>query len=303
MHLHKLIAQFRVLVEKKTFIAAAENLFISQPTLTQNMQRLESALDVSLLVRNGKKISLTVYGDSLYQHACLLERNYRQAMLDIDTIKRSHRETLVLECGHAWSHGVLFKLMQRYMAQFPDVRIVIKNSNSAMGQQHLLKGECDLALGAIPAPDNRLSAIHYIPIFTTRFMLFCAPDHPLATSRHISQKRLSQSEWVVLRHESEEGEFEDPLLCSIPPERVRFEVFSVSNAIALVSQSHCILPLPLQLEQEATNRGLVPLDMAKAFSTFQTGIMYIDDVLKHGHKRAFIDTIIESKSHFGDDVS
>lgn len=69
MHLHKLIYQFKVLVDKKTFTSAAEALCISQPTLTQNIQRLESALEVSLLVREGKTLSLTVYGEHLYQHA------------------------------------------------------------------------------------------------------------------------------------------------------------------------------------------------------------------------------------------
>ncbi|HAV1831823.1 TPA: LysR family transcriptional regulator [Enterobacter hormaechei subsp. steigerwaltii] len=298
MYLHKLIFQFRVLADKKTFTAAAESLFISQPTLTQNMQRLESELDVPLLVRDPRGIVLTVYGESLYQHACLLDRNYRQAMQDIDTIKRSHRQSLVIECGHAWSHGVLFTLMQDYIARYPDIRMVIRNSNTESGQQHLLKGECDLALGAIPATENQITAINYLPIFTTRFTVFSSPAHPLAGQSAVTPQQLAGHEWVILRHVSENSEFEDPLLCSVPPDRVRFEVFSVSTAIALVKQSHCILALPLPLEQEARNRGLVPLALSAAYPSFQSGIMYIDDVMKHEHKKAFIDTLISSQARF-----
>lgn len=296
MYLHKLIFQFKILVDKKTFTAAAEALFISQPTLTQNMKRLESALEIPLLVRGSKTLSLTVYGESLYQHACLLDRNYQKAMLDIDAIKRSHRQTLVLECGHAWSHGVLFSLTRTYMAKYPHVRIVIKSCNSATGQNHLLKGECDIALGAIPAPDNRISAINYVPVFTTRFKLFCASDHPWAGKSGITEKHLRHSDWVILKHGEDEGEFNDPLLYHISPESIRFEVYSVSNAITLAQQSHCILALPLQLEQEAHRRGLVTLETTFTFPAFQTGVMYISDVLKYTHKKDFIDTIIASKA-------
>lgn len=298
MHLHKLIHQFKVLVDKKTFTSAAEALCISQPTLTQNIQRLESALEVSLLVREGKNLSLTVYGEHLYQHGCVLDRSYRQAMMDLDALKRSRRYTLVLECGHAWSHGVLFSLMQSYMQAYPDVRIAIRNSNSMLGQQHLLKGECDLALGAIPSPKARISSIHYLPIFSTRFMLFCAPEHPLTGALRIGTAQLNEYNWIVLKHEYEEGGTDDPLLCTIAPERVRFEVYSVSTAITLAKQNCCLLALPLQLKQEAQGRGLVALDITEAFTTFQTGIMYIDDVLKYPHKKAFIDMLISSQDRF-----
>ncbi|WP_449551282.1 LysR family transcriptional regulator [Lelliottia amnigena] len=298
MYLHKLIFQFKVLVDKKTFTAAAESLFISQPTLTQNMQRLEAELEISLLVREGKKISLTVYGETLYQHACLLDRNYQQALLSIDAIKYSHRQRLVIECGHAWSHGVLFNLMKDYIQLYPEIRMVIKNSNTVMGQHHLLKGECDLALGAIPSEENRIAAINYIPIFTTRFVLFCSREHRFASARWVSEEQLNESEWIILKHESENEEINDPLLCYISPEKVRFDVFSVSNAIALAKQTQCILALPVQLESEACLRGLVRFNIEKNIPSFQTGIMYIDDVLKYEHKKIFIETIISSKKMF-----
>ncbi|HFZ8995363.1 TPA: LysR family transcriptional regulator [Citrobacter freundii] len=298
MHLHKLIFQFKVLIDEKTYTAAAKKLCISQPTLTQNIKRLESAMDVSLLIRGSKSVSLTVYGESLYHHACQLDRSYRQALLDIDIIKRKHRQTLVIECGHAWSHGVLFDFMENYINQHPEVRMVIKNSNTVMGQSHLLRGDCDVALGAIPGADERLPGINYVPVFTSQFMLFCSAEHPWARQGNITTEQLTQCDWVVLKHESNEGEFEDPLLWHIPPENIRFEVYSVSNAIALVRQSHCIIALARQLESEAVARGLIALNSSIAFTEFQTGVMYIDDVLKHAHKKAFIDAIINCDRHF-----
>ncbi|ECG8606623.1 LysR family transcriptional regulator [Salmonella enterica subsp. salamae] len=298
MYLHKLIFQFKILVDQKTYTAAAEKLCISQPTLTQNIKRLESAMEVSLLIRGSKSVSLTVYGESLYHHACQLERSYRQALLDIDIIKRKHRQTLVVECGHAWSHGVLFDLMKNYISQHPEVRMVIKNSNTIMGQSHLLRGDCDVALGAIPEVENQISSINYVPVFTSQFMLFCSDEHPWAHAANINAAQLAQCDWIVLKHESDEGEFEDPLLWQIPPENVRFEVYSVSNAIALAKHSHCIIALARQLENEAIERGLIPLNSSIVFTEFQTGVMYIDDVLKYQHKKAFIDAIVNFNNNY-----
>ncbi|MDM3445652.1 LysR family transcriptional regulator [Citrobacter sp. Cb009] len=296
MYLHKLIFQFKILVDQKTYTAAAKKLCISQPTLTQNIKRLESAMEVSLLSRGSKNVSLTVYGESLYQHACMLDRSYKQALLDIDAIKRKHRQTLILECGHAWSHGKLFDLMKSYMNQYPDIRIVIKNSNTVMGQNNLLRGYCDIALGAIPDVKEQLPGIKYVPVFTSQFLLFCSEDHPCAKVENLTAEQLAQCEWVLLKHESNEGKFEDPLLWNIPPENIRFEVYSVSNAIALARQSHCIVALARQLKNEAIGRGLISLNSSIASTEFQTGLMYTDDVVKHAHKKAFIDAVINYNS-------
>lgn len=294
MYLHKLIFQFKILVDKRTFTSAAESLFISQPTLTQNIQRLESALDVQLLTRNGRNISLTVYGESLYQHACLLDSNYRKALQDLELIKLNHRRTLVIECGHAWSHGVLLNMMKNYMQTYPEIRMVIKNSNTVVGQNNLLKGECDLALGAIPSAEERVSGINYIPVFNSRFVIFSSSDHHWIDKTNISRKELEQSDWVVLKHESTEEDFNDPLLCHISPEKIRFEVSSVSNAISLVKQSCCILALPIQLEPEARRQGLVSVNIADSLPEFQTGVMYIDSALRYEHKKAFIEALASS---------
>lgn len=191
---------------------------------------------------------------------------------------------------------MLFSLMQSYMQAYPDIRMVIRNST--LGQQHLLKGECDLALGAIPPADAQISSISYHPVFTTCFMLFSTRGHPLAGTRKITAEQLNQCHWVRLRHEAGEEETDYPLLCAISPERVRFEVYSVSTALTLAKQNHCLLALPLQLEQAALARDLVALDVADTLMTFQSGLMYTDDALRYPHIKAFIDTLLSSRDQF-----
>ncbi|MDP2488986.1 LysR family transcriptional regulator [Vibrio splendidus] len=295
MHLHKLMYQFKVLVEHETFTAASEYLCISQPTLTQNIKRLEQALDTSLLVRNGKVLKKTVFGDSLYKHACLLDKSYSQALDELEYIKNHQRKTLMIECGYGWSHGQLMLLLQDYTKLHPDIKIVINNSNSSDSQSKLIKGQCDIALGAIPTSDNRDKAIHYLPIYQTQFSLFCSRDHPFSQLTQISNRQLENSDWIVLRHSGEERENKDPFLFPFKPNSVRFEVHSVTSAISLLSVSQCVMALPEPLHDEAIRKGLVELNTVYKCPIYDTGIMYTDDALLLDHKKEMIESIVGSR--------
>lgn len=299
MHLHKLMYQFKVLVEYETFTAASEYLCISQPTLTQNIKRLEQALDTPLLVRNGKVLTKTVFGESLYKHACLLDKSYSQALDELEHIKNHQRKTLMIECGYGWSHGQLMILLKDYIKQHPDIKIVINNSNSVDSQSKLIKGQCDIALGAIPSSDSRDKAIHYLPIYQTRFSLFCSSEHPFAQLTQVSNQQLEHSDWIVLKHSGEGKEHKDPLLFPFKPNSVRFEVHSVTSAISLLSVSQCVMALPEPLHDEAIRKGLVELKTVFQCPVYDTGIMYTDDALLLAHKKEMIESIMKYQNKLG----
>src|SRR6218665_879444 len=63
----KLLNQFLAVAEAGTISAAATALFVTQPTLTFNMRKLEENLGVPLLIRTPRRIHLTEYGETLYQ--------------------------------------------------------------------------------------------------------------------------------------------------------------------------------------------------------------------------------------------
>ena len=60
---------FRKLAEVKHYTHAAEELFISQPTLSNSISQLERELGIPLFEREGRKIKLTKYGEEFYQYA------------------------------------------------------------------------------------------------------------------------------------------------------------------------------------------------------------------------------------------
>ncbi len=72
---------FITLVEFLSFTQAAKELGLTQPAVTQHIQKLEKELGKSLVIRHAKEIELTLAGDTLYQYAVQLRGQY-QTFLD-----------------------------------------------------------------------------------------------------------------------------------------------------------------------------------------------------------------------------
>lgn len=76
------LTTFKLLVELKSFTKTANQLGITQPAVSQHMQKLEQELGCELLIRHGRKIELTVSGAQLYRHACDLSNRYQAFIRD-----------------------------------------------------------------------------------------------------------------------------------------------------------------------------------------------------------------------------
>lgn len=86
---------FLEIAKEKNISAAAKNLYLSQPSLSQQMRKLEEELEVPLLIRHSKSVSLTDAGEQFALHARrilggvdqLSELMYKQSLLEAGTLK------------------------------------------------------------------------------------------------------------------------------------------------------------------------------------------------------------------------
>lgn len=83
----KLLKCFATLVETKSFTRTAEQLYITQPTVSKNIYQLESELDVTLLVKaelaKKRTIHLTEIGQRVYEHAIKILNSQNDLLIDI----------------------------------------------------------------------------------------------------------------------------------------------------------------------------------------------------------------------------
>jgi LysR family hydrogen peroxide-inducible transcriptional activator len=149
------VAYVIAIAKDKSFSKAAEKLYISQPSLSQSINRLEKELGVYLFVRdNNRIIELTPACNIIVQQGTVLlqmEQQIRQSIHDIETV---HEQSLRIGTSPFFNRYYMPKLLSSYRAQFPNVKLEIKDSRSCEIELDVIKGKLDI--GLIPGPiDNQ----------------------------------------------------------------------------------------------------------------------------------------------------
>ncbi|MGA8259148.1 MAG: LysR substrate-binding domain-containing protein [Arenicellales bacterium] len=163
---------------------AAEKLFLSQPSVSLQIQALERELETELLERRGPNIRLTPEGHILYEIA-------RPMVQGIDTLP----ETFAAHCGNLESGElnvaagestilyILPEVVKRFADTYPGIDLKLHNVTGRDGMQMLRADEVDFAVGSmLEVPED----ISYHPIFVYRPLLITALDHPLARKKRVT---------------------------------------------------------------------------------------------------------------------
>jgi DNA-binding transcriptional LysR family regulator len=157
---------------------AAEKLFLSQPSVSLQIQALERELNTELLERRGPNIRLTPEGRILYEIA-------RPMVQGIDTLP----ETFAAHCGNLESGElniaagestilyILPEVIRQFADTYPGISLKLHNVTGRDGMEMLRADEVDFAVGSmLEVPED----VAYHPIFVYQPLLITAPDHPLA---------------------------------------------------------------------------------------------------------------------------
>ena len=157
---------------------AAEQLLLRQPAVSLQVRELEYELEATLFERRGPRIALTPAGEQLYRIAAPvveeMERLPEAFSEKLDDLKMG---TLRIAAGPAGVAFVLPPILNRFRADYPGVRITLRDSLVDGGLQLLRSNESDLLIG----PKHRETKdFDYHPISTWTLVLITPEDHPLA---------------------------------------------------------------------------------------------------------------------------
>ncbi|MEI4463030.1 LysR family transcriptional regulator [Exiguobacterium indicum] len=147
MKLHEL-QTFVTLVETKHFTKTAEILFISQPTVSVHLKRLEEYVGQPLVLRHAFTTSLEISdaGWIVYQHAKEMLFQVEQMTQELDELKGFVRGTLRIAATHTIYEIVLEEMIHRFLKSYPEVSIDARIMNHDQVEQALLHHEIDIGL-------------------------------------------------------------------------------------------------------------------------------------------------------------
>jgi len=163
--------------DHRHFGRAAEACFVSQPTLSTQLKKLERELGVELIERSPRRVMLTAVGESVVGRA-------RVVLRETDNIRELARRATDPEAGTL--RIGLFPTLAPYLLphivptlheRFPKLELLLVEEKSAVVHERLRSGQLDVGLLALPVHDDHL---HCEPLFTEDFVLAVPSDHQLS---------------------------------------------------------------------------------------------------------------------------
>ncbi len=169
--------------------AAADKLFLSQPSVSQQIRALEDGLDTVLFERHGPRMQLTPAGKALLELARpLVDRldalpddfAKRYGSLDSGEVRIAAGESTIMH--------LLPALLTRFRNKHPGIFVHLHNVSGADGLGMIRDDEVDFAVGSmLQVPDD----IDYRPIYRFNPVLIMNPDHPLSRKRKLTLADIS----------------------------------------------------------------------------------------------------------------
>jgi LysR family hydrogen peroxide-inducible transcriptional activator len=186
---------FVKLADLKHFSKAADACFVSQPTLSTQIRKLEDELGVQLVERSPKNIMLTPVGEDVAERARLVLRDIEQIRAVARRNGDPARGTLRLGLFPTLAPYYLPHVVPSIRRQFPNLRLELAEEKTEDILRLLRQGLLDAALLALPISDDGLEIE---VLFEEPFVLAVPVDHPLANRSDITLDDLDGLELLLL---------------------------------------------------------------------------------------------------------
>ena len=192
----KQIKYFQAVVRCKSFTEAAEECFISQSAISQQIQALEHELGVKLLNREKRKFSLTPAGEYFYQKSLVLIADFES--LCHETVRVANKDHAELRIGYLRCYGGQeFRLaVAEFSEKYPDVSVQIINGNHEDLYDALRSGGVDLVLN----DQRRAFSDEYVNfvLTTSECYIEIAARNPLASLESIELDDLKNIPCILI---------------------------------------------------------------------------------------------------------
>ncbi|MFF2508128.1 LysR substrate-binding domain-containing protein [Streptomyces sp. NPDC058067] len=176
LNLHRLCIFLKV-VEHQGFSAAAHELYMSQPSVSNQVRRLEQSLNVTLVDRSGARTRPTAEGEVLAEYAKRIFLLADEAVAAVQQVSSLEKGRLMVGGSTTVGTYLLPTLLARFQERYPGVECDVFVGNNRVVAERLLAGDIGIAVVAGGPAEPQLLVE---PVLEERLVLVARASHPLA---------------------------------------------------------------------------------------------------------------------------
>jgi LysR family transcriptional regulator, benzoate and cis,cis-muconate-responsive activator of ben and cat genes len=185
---------FVAVAEELNFRRAAERVFLTQPSLSQQIQKLETQLGVRLLERDQHHVELTEAGRIMLRDSKMVIAELERAIRNVRRVSALQSERISLGLPEALIADLL-PLIEQFRRQHPEVPVELLELDTPAQVEGLHTGQIDVALVSLTVAEDKFER-H--PIGRIPFVVAVSERHALTTRLSVSLSDLRNQEFVLL---------------------------------------------------------------------------------------------------------
>ncbi|MGR3806766.1 LysR family transcriptional regulator [Pasteurella testudinis] len=163
--------------EERNFSSAAKKLYISQPSLSQFIQKVEEKVGAPLFDRSVSPLKLTYIGSLYVETAQAIMDLQHQFEQKVDDTLNVRQGRVTIGSSPFRSAYLLSRVLPHFRRQYPNIEVFLQEDNTHNLEDRVLHGLTDLSLSLLPINE---ALFDYDILFEERMLLALPPNHPIA---------------------------------------------------------------------------------------------------------------------------
>jgi DNA-binding transcriptional LysR family regulator len=192
------VLTFRAVAHRRSFSRAADDLALSQPSVSNQVAALEREIGARLLERAPGGLRLTREGEILLEHADAIAERFELASEQLATAAEGERARLRIGAFPTALAGLVPAAIARLRLHHPDLKVAVDEGTDDLPAR-VRSGELHLAVAFqdTARPRQEPAGMERRDLLREQFMVALAPDHRLAESPAVRLADLSEEDWTA----------------------------------------------------------------------------------------------------------
>ena len=197
---------FLAVADARSFTRAAEELHVTQPTLSHQIKQLETLIGTVLIERAGKEVGLTAAGELFKPYCERILKEVDESRLAISELEGLMRGSLRMGVFHSFSNSLLPPVLAEFALHYPGVHVTTRVVPRLELERELANGALDLAVAYVFEDSDQLA---FEPLFDEALVLVVGTKHVLAGRDRLPMRELAELPLVLLSQEFGARQFVD----------------------------------------------------------------------------------------------